>query len=192
MYTTSETDAPASSNGEEAAGRLGRIWRRIDRDGERWLLLIFYATIVMTIAMEVLRRFVLSYSSIWGEEIARYAFIYLAWIGASAAVRERAHIRIDVILHYLPARGKAAVYLFGDAVTLMLALIALYWSLAPIAVSIQFGSVTHGLRISQAWFLAAVPLGFSLITLRLVQSILRDLRDLRRGHAVFEGNKLFD
>jgi len=34
--------------------------------------------IVVTIAMEVIRRFVLSYSSIWGEEIARYAFIYLA------------------------------------------------------------------------------------------------------------------
>ena len=40
--------------------------------------------IVVTIAMEVIRRFVLSYSSIWGEEIARYAFIYLAWIGAAA------------------------------------------------------------------------------------------------------------
>jgi hypothetical protein len=30
-----------------------------------------------------------SYSSIWGEEIVRYSFIYLAWIGAAAAVKER-------------------------------------------------------------------------------------------------------
>ena len=89
------------------------VLRRIDRDGERWLLLILYAMIVATIAMEVIRRFLLSYSSIWGEEIARYAFIYLAWIGASSAIRERAHIRIDVILHYLRPRAKAAVYLFA-------------------------------------------------------------------------------
>lgn len=59
--------------------------KQIDENGERWLLLFFYTTIVITIAMEVLRRFVFSYSSIWGEEVARYAFIYLAWVGASAA-----------------------------------------------------------------------------------------------------------
>ena len=67
--------------------------------------------IVVTIAMEVIRRFVLSYSSIWGEEIARYAFIYLAWIGAAAAVKDRAHIRIDVLMHYLSNRSRTVLYL---------------------------------------------------------------------------------
>ena len=171
---------------------MNGFWQKLDRNGERWLLLIFYSTIVITIAMEVIRRFTLSYSSIWGEEIARYAFIYLAWIGASAAVRERAHIRIDVLLHYLPSRGKAAIYLFGDFATLILAVIAVYWSLETVQTSLKFGSVTHGLRISQAWFLAAVPLGFSMMLFRLLQSIRRDLNDLRQGRAVFDGNRLFD
>ena len=171
---------------------MSAVLKTIDRNGERWLLLIFYSMIVATIAMEVIRRFGLSYSSIWGEEIARYAFIYLAWIGASAAIRERAHIRIDVILHYVPARAKAAIYLFGDFATLTLALIALYWSLEPILTSLKFGSVTHGLRISNAWFLAAVPIGFTMMVFRLVQSILRDWNDLRAGRPVFEGAKLFD
>ena len=45
---------------------------------------------------------VFSYSSVWGEEIVRYSFIYLAWIAAAAAVRERGHIRIDVLFHYVP------------------------------------------------------------------------------------------
>ncbi|MCZ6467837.1 MAG: TRAP transporter small permease subunit, partial [Alphaproteobacteria bacterium] len=73
------------------------ILRTIDRNGERWLLLVLYSFIVMAIFIEVIRRFVFLYSSVWGEETARYAFIYLVWIGASTAVRERAHIRIDVI-----------------------------------------------------------------------------------------------
>ena len=171
---------------------MGGVLRKIDQDGERWLLLILYAMIVATISTEVIRRFVLSYSSIWGEEIARYAFIYLAWIGASSAIRERAHIRIDVILHYLGPKSKAAVYLFGDFATLTLAVIALYWSLEPILTSLKFGSVTHGLRISNAWFLAAVPIGFAMMVFRLVQSILRDWGDFRAGRPVFEGAKLFD
>jgi C4-dicarboxylate transporter DctQ subunit len=48
------------------------ILRRIDRDAELWLLLIFYVMLVVTMAVEVLRREVFSYSSIWGEEIVRY------------------------------------------------------------------------------------------------------------------------
>ncbi len=166
--------------------------RIIDRNGERWLLLIFYSFIVLAIFIEVLRRFVFLYSSVWGEETARYAFIYLVWIGASTAVRERAHIRIDVITHYLPPRGVALIYLFGDLTTAVLAGLAIYWSMDPVLVSLKFGNVTDGLRIVRAWFLIAVPLGFSLMMLRLVQSILRDLRDIRGGRPVFTGTKLFD
>lgn len=168
------------------------FWRKLDDNAERWMLLGFYGMIVATIVVEVVRRFVLSYSSIWGEEIARYAFIYLAWVGASIAVKDRAHIRIDVIMHYLSDRMKALVYLFGDICMLGIAVLALYTAIESLEVSIRFGSVTHGLRISLAWFLAAVPLGFSLMTYRLLQSIWRDFNDLRRGRPVFEGAKMFD
>lgn len=168
------------------------ILRRLDRDAERWLLLIFYVMLVVTMAVEVIRRELFSYSSIWGEEIVRYSFIYLAWIGAASAVKERAHIRIDVIMHYLGPRVKALFYIFGDLVMLAVAVIALYWSYEAVHVSAKFGSVTDGLRISKVWFLMAVPVGFALIICRLLQSLWRDFNDLRTGKPVFEGDKLFD
>ncbi|NVO58023.1 TRAP transporter small permease [Rhodobacteraceae bacterium B1Z28] len=168
------------------------LLRQIDRNAERWLLLVFYVMLVVTMAVEVLRREVFSYSSIWGEEIVRYSFIYLAWIGAAAAVKERAHIRIDVLLHYLGNRPKALIYIFGDLVMFAVALVALYWSFETALVSAEFGSVTDGLRISKVWFLAAVPLGFALMIFRLLQSFVRDFRSLRDGTPVFEGDKLFD
>tara|TARA_R110002094_G_scaffold12754_6_gene22963 strand:+ start:29 stop:541 length:513 start_codon:yes stop_codon:yes gene_type:complete len=166
--------------------------RRIDRDAERWLLLTFYVMLVITMAVEVIRRELFSYSSIWGEEIVRYSFIYLAWIGAAAAVKERAHIRIDVVMHYLPPRSKALLYIFGDLVMFVVAVIALYWSYETVHVSAKFGSVTDGLRISKVWFLMAVPMGFALIIWRLLQSFVRDFRSLRDGTPVYQGDTLFD
>ena len=168
------------------------LLRKLDRNGERVLLLILYAFIVLVIFIEVVRRFVLLYSSVWGEETARYAFIYLVWIGAAVAVKERAHIRIDVLLHYLPPRGVAVFYLLADILTAVLACFAIYWSMDPVLVSWKFGNVTDGLRIVRVWFLAAVPLGFSLVMIRLVQSIIRDLADLRAGRPPYTGEKLFD
>ena len=170
---------------------MNALIQEFDRNGERWLLLVLYAFVVSVIFVEVVRRFVFQYSSIWGEETARYAFIYLVWIGAAAAVKDRAHIRIDIIFKFLPTRGVAILYLFGDIVTLVFACAALYWSLESVGTSLRFGAATHGLRINQAWFSFAVPFGFSLILIRLVQSIRRDLSDLRSGRAPFTGRKLF-
>jgi TRAP-type C4-dicarboxylate transport system permease small subunit len=166
--------------------------RRLDANGERWLLLPLYALIVITIFVEVFRRFALSYSSIWAEEVARYAFIYVSWIGASAAIKERAHIRIDVILPFVSERVRGILMIFGDLVTMILAVVAFWWSLETVLTSIKFGSVTHGLRISLAWFLAAVPLGFAMMFFRLIQSIIRDVRDVRAGNPIYRGKKLFD
>ena len=169
-----------------------KLLKSLDRNAERWALLAFYVMLVLTMAVEVLRREIFAYSSIWGEEIVRYSFIYLAWIGAAAAVKERAHIRIDVIMHYLGPRSKAALYIFGDLVMLGVAVGALIWSFETVQVSWKFGSVSHGLRVSMVWFLMAVPIGFGLMILRLIQSLFRDLRSLRDGVPVYEGDKLFD
>lgn len=171
---------------------MSQIYSALDKNGERWLLLVFYVMLVGTMFIEVVRREVFSYSSIWGEEMVRYSFIYLAWIGAASAVKERGHIRIDVILNYVPQTVKTLFYIFGDLVMFIVALIALYWSWEAVHVSWKFGSVTHGLRVSQVWFLFAVPFGFALVMLRLIQSFLRDLSDLRNGRAVYEGDTLFD
>lgn len=164
----------------------------LNRNAERWALLAFYVMLVATMAIEVIRREVFAYSSIWGEEIVRYAFIYLVWIGAAAAVRERAHIRIDVLFSYLGPRTKAVLYIFGDLVMLGIAVIAVYWSFETLAVSWRFGSVSHGLRVSMVWFLAAVPIGFAVMIFRLIQSLLRDVSDLRAGRPVYDGERLYD
>jgi TRAP-type C4-dicarboxylate transport system permease small subunit len=164
----------------------------LDRNAEKWALLVFYSMLVITMAVEVLRREVFSYSSIWGEEIVRYSFIYLAWIGAAAAVKERAHIRIDVLMHYLSPRMKTLMYIFGDFVMLGVAVGALVWSFETVHVSWTFGSVSHGLRVSLVWFLMAVPAGFTLMIVRLLQSLIRDFRCLRDGTPVYEGDTLFD
>ena len=87
---------------------------------------------------------------------------------------------------------KAALYIFGDLVMLAIAVVAVWWSFETVAVSWKFGSVSHGLRVSMVWFLAAVPIGFALMIFRLIQSLLHDFDGLRKGRDVYEGERLFD
>jgi len=171
---------------------MKRLLAWIDANGERWMLLALYIYIVAVIFVEVVRRFVLSYSSVWGEETARYTFIYLVWIGAAAAVRDRAHIRIDVLLAFLPPRVCAGVLLLGDALMAFFAVVVFYFSMRFFMTSLEYSSIIEGLRISRAWMLFAVPFGFALVLLRVAQSIVRDVGDLRAGREPRAGRRLFD
>ncbi|MBI3113484.1 MAG: TRAP transporter small permease [Rhodospirillales bacterium] len=168
------------------------ILGNIDKNGERYLLLVFYTLVVAVIGVEVFRRFVLSFSSVWGEEVARFAFIYLTWVGASAGVKNRSHIRIDVIYGWVPERHHVWLYVLADVATMIFAVIALYYSLIPILTSINFDNVTDGLRINRSFFLVAVPLGFTMTIARVVQNLVCDVRDHRAGRPVYRGKKLFE
>lgn len=171
---------------------MRRVIRELDANAERWAMLVFYAFCCVVIVQEVVRRFVLNYSSAWGEEAARYAFIYLGWIGAAYAVRERAHIRFDIVIGRAGPRLKAALYLLAEAATVAFACIALYWSMHTIRQLLQFDAATPVLRVNKAWFEAAVPIGFALVLLRSVQAMARDWRDLRAGRAPFAGKAMFE
>ena len=166
--------------------------RAIDRNGERYLMLVFYCFIVFVIVTEVIRRFVFDFSSLWGEEAARMAFIYLGWVGASNAVKERAHIRFDIVTSRLSARAAGCVLLFSEVATLVFAGFALYWSLQTMGTMIRFDALSPALRVGQAWFQAAIPLGFSMMVVRVIQSMLRDIRNIRAGREPFRGALLFD
>ncbi|MFN0185910.1 MAG: TRAP transporter small permease [Aquabacterium sp.] len=171
---------------------MRRLLAALDRDAERWAMLVFYAFCCIVIVQEVVRRFVLNYSSAWGEEAAREAFISLGWIGAAYAVRERAHIRFDIVVGRLRPRAKAALYLFTELATIAFAVVALYWSLHTIGTLLQFGAATPVLRVSKVWFEAAVPIGFALIVWRSCQGIARDWSDLRAGREPFAGKAMFE
>lgn len=171
---------------------MSGLLRALDRDAERWAMLVAYTFCCIVIVQEVVRRFVLNYSSAWGEEAARYAFIYLGWIGAAYAVRERAHIRFDVLLQRLGPKGKAVVFIAAEAATIAFACVALYWSLHTIQQLLRFDGATPVLRVNKAWFEAAVPIGFALVIFRSLQGMARDWRDLRAGREPFAGKAMFE
>ena len=152
----------------------------------------FYTHVVAIVFIEVVRRFVFAYSSMWGEETARYAFIYLVWLGAAAAIKDRSHIRIDIIFDIISDKFKPYLYIFGELATLFFALIALYYSAEDVLATIRFETVTSGLLISQAWFTFAVPFGLTLLIIRILQRIYLDIEDIKAKRPVFTGKKMFN
>lgn len=63
---------------------------------ETFLMATCTITLVAAIFIEVICRYLLFISTAWSEELARYLFIWLTYIGSAYALNEGGHIEIDV------------------------------------------------------------------------------------------------
>ena len=73
---------------------------------EEVFLVILMALAVIIVTAQVVTRYVLKVPLPWSEEIARYLFLWLTWVGASYATKERKHINIDVVYQMLSPLGQ--------------------------------------------------------------------------------------
>ena len=97
-----------------------------------WFVRIAYSYLSLIILLEVVRRYVFSASSPWGEMTARYAFVYLSYIAAAEAIRLRKHIRITLIIDRFSRQVRRYFDLYIDLLTTGLALVVIYYSLQVI------------------------------------------------------------
>ncbi len=176
----------------KASAAARSVWQVLDDNAERYAMLLAYVFVCIVIVQEVIRRFALNYSSAWSQETAQYLFIYLGYIGAAYAVKERAHIRFDILLLRVSPRVKGYLNVFAELATLLFAVIAIYWSMHTVQQLLHFGGTTPVLRVNKTWFEAAVPIGFALVVVRCLQAIWRDVNDIKNGREVFAGKAMFD
>lgn len=142
---------------------------KLDRYFEEVLCCFFLAVIVSSVLMQVVMRFVFHSATAWAEETAVYGMIFATYLGAALAVRDRAHIRITLLVNYLPRPFKvasvvAADFLWVGFVVFMLVQTTTYTQLL-FSVTYQ----TPGLGIEQRWIQMFIPFAFALILFRIVQ-----------------------
>lgn len=162
-------------------------------DIEKYLIVIFYSYFTFIIVFEVFRRYVLHFSSEWGEETARYAFVYMSYIGASEAIKTRSHLKIDMLQRLMNRWQLFASYLLTDICFLYLAILVVRFSLDVMKFHLKFGTMMQGLDWNLAVAYAAVPLGWTLILIRLIQRFYITIRDFaRKGKVNRYGGGMLD
>ncbi|MCI8649385.1 MAG: TRAP transporter small permease [Anaerotruncus sp.] len=66
------------------------------KQAETFLMASCTLALVLVIFIEVVCRYMLFISTAWAEELSRYLFIWLTYIGSAYAIDEGGHIEIDV------------------------------------------------------------------------------------------------
>jgi TRAP-type C4-dicarboxylate transport system permease small subunit len=107
---------------------------------------------------------------VWGEEVAMFTFIWLAFLAASVAVRRKAHFRMSALLVLFPAKVRAALEV-GALVIMGILTAILAWHGIPFLLG-GLKEQAPGLRIPMAWVYAALPISGISMLVFLAEAIL--------------------
>lgn len=115
---------------------LAGWWRLLAAIGrlERLIGVVLMATIVVSITVQVITRYVFGQPLVWVEELAGYCFLWGVFLGAALGTKELRHIRIDTFVSRMPSRRaawwRAAVWAIIVACCLIIAVQA--WDIMDI------------------------------------------------------------
>lgn len=68
----------------------------------------FMIFLIAAIMIQVICRYILKFPTPWAEELARYVFIWLCWIGGAYAINSGAHVEINLLDSLAPKLFKNA------------------------------------------------------------------------------------
>lgn len=147
--------------------------RRLD-DAIAWIedavLAFGTALLALLLFANVLLRYVFRSPFAWMEEGIVAVFVWLVFIGVSASFRSHQHLRIDVLVRFLPRR--AAVIVGAVAVATTFVILGLLLSVGTDYARFVAGNRTPVLGISAAWLYVGLPLGMALSIVHLVRQTI--------------------
>lgn len=150
-----------------------RVLRFIDDKFEEILGVIALTVVVSLIFIGVVVRVGFSSGIPWQEEISRILYVLVVYVGASYGVKSRDHIRVSIVSEFLPPRAKRVLSAATDVVWIAFNLIVAKLAIDVFRSMNQYSGRSAVLDIPLQYIFLIVPIGFILISARLVQRWFR-------------------
>ncbi|MEJ6023817.1 TRAP transporter small permease [Ramlibacter sp. PS4R-6] len=118
-----------------------------------FLMVVCLVLMVLMVFGNVVLRYGFNSGITVSEELSRWLFVWMTFLGAVVAIRSHAHLGTDTLIARLPRAGKKACYVASHV--LMLAICVLMAKGAWQQAVINYSSTSAVMEASMAWFYAS-------------------------------------
>ena len=136
----------------------------------------FLAAATLSLALgamsaQVIFRYFVGDSIIWAEELARYALLWSAMIGAAVAYREGAHVAVAVLWDLCPPGVARHLWRVIHLIVILFSAVLVWegWFLS--LRNFARHQLSPALQIDIAWIYLAIPLGGLLIAVAAAEAL---------------------
>lgn len=142
------------------------------------ILALLMTGMVVVISAQVWYRFVLNDPLAWSEELGRYLFVWISFMGAAAGVRYQVHLGIDIMEKILPETAYRYVVVLVNLIIQVFLAVIIFWGFKILGV-IRF-QTSPSMHIPMIYPYMAVPVG----------SIFMLINSIRVSVAALTGGRL--
>jgi TRAP-type C4-dicarboxylate transport system permease small subunit len=144
---------------------------------EKWLSYLFIIVMTVAVLFQFFSR-LLGYPLAWGEEIARYAYVWLAFIGTAYVVTTKEHIQVNFFISKLPRKAQRVIVIL-EYVLMILSVIYILPSAFHHSVE-QWKNLSPAMELPTFFLYISFPIGMTLVVIRLLQTLISDVRSIRQ------------
>lgn len=155
--------------------------RILDDKIEEIFLVFTLVVMVVLIFMQVIGRYVFESSLTWSEETARYVHIWQVWIGASYAIRQGAHIKVEAFKNIFNKKSQIIIDLLAVLLWSIITLFLAIYGTNLVMTMFARGQLSPAMRIPMWIPYTAIPVGGTLMSIRLVQQIYLLIKSFRQA-----------
>ncbi len=139
-----------------------------------------YIVVFAIMIYDIAARYYFSRPTVWGLELI-LALVGIHYVLAGAhALKNRQHVRIDVIYNLLPLKVRRYMDVLADLMIIVLMLIIVYygWEQAAPAVEIGERSGAGWNSLAPTYMKVAIPVGAALMALQALVHLVQSIKEL--------------
>jgi len=124
--------------------------------------------------IQVITRYVFNYTPSYGEELARYMFVWVVFLSLPVVAKKGGHMAIEMVTVRLKGTPLKIVRICAEIFTMaFLAIMVIEGTNMVLRASFQ---TSAALQISMSWVYSVIPFGCLIMFLNVLESFIRLLR----------------
>lgn len=113
-----------------------------------WLIVLALALMVVLVFGNVVLRYAFNSGITVSEEVSRWLFVWLTFLGAIVALKEHGHLGTDMLVSKLPPRGKRACLVVAQLLMLYVTWLLFSGSLTQARINVDVEAPVTGMSVS--------------------------------------------
>lgn len=134
---------------------------------------VLLSALVVMMSAQVILRFFFGTSVTWLEEMIRLVFVWAVYSSVLVAAMDDSHIRVALHLSLLPERARLAALCLADILWVAFNGVVIYGAVTYSLSLLEFPYRLPTTGINLVWAFAIVPIGFFVMSIRILMNIRR-------------------
>ena len=157
---------------------MKKVLRGIWENLEQYLMEFFLVVLFLNVLVQIIMRSVFNHPLTFTEEISRYAYCWMIFLGLSYGTKHAKHIRLDVLVNKLPDIVQLIITILIHIITIGIFAWIFYEGIKY--VDYTKINITYALQIKKSYVVLILPISGFLMVAHSIERAVYDMKEFKQ------------